>query len=180
MDLALGAHLLEHVRPHRHAALAQVGGTQQVHVGSGLADAAADGERQRTVDDPLVIGILEEVHLVRLLELLLEMNNLEDVRALMDDYPDSDYVDWSYTALLMELWGNGDSVRAHSLLESALETNEHVPEYLLGIKLIPDLRPPYITLGGEDEAADYATRHLRFWKKTKAALKWLKDNQSNV
>jgi len=113
-----------------------------------------------------------------LLELLLEINHLEDVRVLMDEYPDSDCVDWSYTTLLMELWGNGDSIRAHSLLESALETNEHIPAYLLGIKLIPDLRSPYITFGGEDEAADYATRHIRFWKKRKIALKWLKDNQA--
>jgi hypothetical protein len=113
-----------------------------------------------------------------LLELLLDMNHMEDVRALMDEYSDSNYVDWAYTDLLMELWENGDSIRAHSLLESALETNEHVPEYLSGIKLIPDLRSPYITLGGEEEAADYAARHIRFWKKRKAALKWLKDNQA--
>ena len=112
-----------------------------------------------------------------LLELLLDMNHLEDVRALMDEYSDSGSMDWSYTALLMELWENGDSVRAHALLESALETNEHVPAYLLGIKPIPDLRSPYITLGGEDEASDYALRHLRFWMKRKATLKWLKDNQ---
>jgi tetratricopeptide (TPR) repeat protein len=113
-----------------------------------------------------------------LLELLLEMNRLEDVRSLMDEYLDSNYVDWAYTDLLMELWENGDSIRAHSLLESALETNEHVPEYLLGIKLIPGLRSPYITLGGEDEAADYAARYIRFWKKRKAVLKWLKDNKA--
>lgn len=113
-----------------------------------------------------------------LLELLIEMNHLEDVRVLMDDYLDSDSVDWSYTALLMELWENGDSVRAHSLLESAIEANEHIPAYLLGIKLIPDLRSPYITFGGEDEAADYVTRHIRFWKKRKIVLKWLKDNQA--
>ena len=115
-----------------------------------------------------------------LLELLLEMNHLEDVRALMDDYPENGSVDWTYTDLLMELWENGDSIRAHALLESALETNEHIPAYLLGIKPVPDLPSPYITLGGEDEAADYATRFLRFWKKRKAALKWLKDNQPNV
>jgi len=113
-----------------------------------------------------------------LLELLIEMNHLEDVRVLMDDYPDIDSVDWSYTALLMELWENGDSVRAHSLLESAIEANEHIPAYLLGIKLISDLRSPYITFGVEDEAVDYAARHIRFWKKRKKALKWLKDNQA--
>ncbi len=75
---------------------------------------------------------------------------------------------------------NGESIRAHSLLENALETNEHVPAYLLGIKPIPDSHPPYITFGGEDEAADYAIRHIRIWKKKKVALKWLKDNQTNA
>jgi tetratricopeptide (TPR) repeat protein len=112
-----------------------------------------------------------------LLELLLDMNHLEKVHALMDEYLDIDNMDWAYTALLMELWENGDSVRAHSLLERAIDTNEYVPAYLLGSKLIPDMRSPYITLGGEDEAADYALRHLRFWKKKKTALKFLKDNQ---
>ncbi len=112
-----------------------------------------------------------------LLELLLDMNNLEKVHAMMDEYLDIDNMDWAYTALLMELWENGDSVLAHSLLERAIDTNEYVPAYLLGSKLIPDMRSPYITLGGEDEAADYALRHLRFWKKKKTALKWLKDNQ---
>lgn len=112
-----------------------------------------------------------------LLELLLDMNHLEKIHALMDEYLDIDNMDWAYTALLMELWENGDSVRAHSLLERAIDTNEYVPAYLLGSKLIPDMRSPYITLGGEDEAANYALRHLRFWKKKKTALKFLKDNQ---
>ena len=44
------------------------------------------------------------------------MDHLEKVRTLMDEYLDIDNMDWAYTVLLMELWENGGSVRAHSLL----------------------------------------------------------------
>src|SRR6266568_35497 len=50
-----GAHLLQDVGPQRHADFAQVGLPEQEHLGPGLADPPADGQRQRPLGDPPVV-----------------------------------------------------------------------------------------------------------------------------
>ena len=48
----------------------------------------------------------------------------------------------------------------------AFEVNKHVPDYLTGKKRIPSIRSDMITMGGEDEAVNYASANLNHWRKT--------------
>ncbi len=45
-----GADIVENLRPHGYAHLAQMGGAQQVHLGPGLPDAAADADDEKCRD----------------------------------------------------------------------------------------------------------------------------------
>src|SRR5512140_1076644 len=72
VDVLLRAHLLQDLRPHGHADLAEVRLAQEEHQDARLADAAADRERQRPVHDALVVRELQEVLLVRERELFLK------------------------------------------------------------------------------------------------------------
>ena len=67
---------LQHLRPHGDADLAQVGFLQQGHQRAGLADAAADAQRQFAVEDGLVIGQLEPIELIGSSQLLLRVSAL--------------------------------------------------------------------------------------------------------
>ena len=57
VDVLPGAHVLEHLRPDRHADLTQVGLLEQEHVGPGLPDAAADRQRDLVIQDHLVVRL---------------------------------------------------------------------------------------------------------------------------
>jgi hypothetical protein len=72
MNILLGAHLPEYLRPHGHAALPEMRLAEQIHIGAGLSDTAADAQRDFVVQDGLVIGQLEEIKLTGHLKLLLE------------------------------------------------------------------------------------------------------------
>jgi hypothetical protein len=72
VDLPCGTHLLEHVGPDRDAHLAEVGLAEQEHRYAGLADAAADRERDPVLEDRAVVRQLEEAELARQLELTAE------------------------------------------------------------------------------------------------------------
>ena len=67
----------------------------------------------------------------------------------------------------------GDTAETRNLLTEAATTNSPVTPDLLGRKKLP--RPPasYITMGGEDEAQEYARRYTAAWANTAGALEWL-------
>src|SRR5215469_15570328 len=72
MNVLLLAHVLQHLRPHGDADLAEVGLAQEQHQRPRLPDAAADAQRDLVIDDRLVVREVEEVELVRQLKLLLQ------------------------------------------------------------------------------------------------------------
>jgi hypothetical protein len=94
-----------------------VGFAQQEHHGAGLANAAADGERQLVVNNALVIGELEIVEEVRQLELATQgfgvdadAHRTESVAALRDMVPDQDVAVESMRVAQSLLAGVGDPV----------------------------------------------------------------------
>jgi tetratricopeptide (TPR) repeat protein len=104
---------------------------------------------------------------------LLALDRDADLTALLDAYGQESTAEWSYTWALIAYRRDGDSVEARSLLEKATITNSHVASYLLGRKKLPRKPVPYITMGGEDEAQEYARRYAAAWANTKGALEWL-------
>jgi tetratricopeptide (TPR) repeat protein len=110
-----------------------------------------------------------------LLDLLFELGRVDGIETLLKDYPDDWSADWSYSEALLAFRKFGDSRQAKKALKHALEVNRHVVDYLTGKKRIPSVEPPYITMGGEDEAIQYASQHLNYWLKTPGAVAWLAE-----
>jgi len=104
---------------------------------------------------------------------LLALDRDADLTALLNAYGQESTAEWSYTWALIAYRRDGDSVEARSLLEKAATTNSHVASYLLGRKKLPRKPVPYITMGGEDEAQEYARRYAAAWANTQGALEWL-------
>ncbi|NOY97632.1 MAG: tetratricopeptide repeat protein [Chloroflexi bacterium] len=110
-----------------------------------------------------------------LLNIFLETRAYRDVAALLKEYDGDWSPAWLYTKALLAFRQHGDSPEANAALEEALEQNAYVPVYLTGEKRIPNRLPAYITVGGEDEAVSYASGHLNHWRRTPAAIKWLRS-----
>jgi len=104
---------------------------------------------------------------------LLALDRDADLTALLNAYGQESTAEWSYTWALVAYRRDGDSVEARSLLEKAGIMNSHVPPYLLGRKKLPRKPASYITMGGEDEAQEYARRYAAAWANTEGALEWL-------
>ena len=72
VDVFTGTNVFEDFWPHRYADLSQVGLAQQVHVGSGLSDAATDAQWDLIVENGLMVGEAEKVFLAGHFELNLK------------------------------------------------------------------------------------------------------------
>lgn len=109
---------------------------------------------------------------------LLELERDPELKTLLDTYGPEHTAAWSYTAALVSFRNGGDRPEAQSLLDEALTTNKHVPAYLLGTRKLPRRPPSYITMGGEDEAQEYARSFGAGWRRTARASEWLAGNIS--
>jgi tetratricopeptide (TPR) repeat protein len=115
-----------------------------------------------------------------LLNLLLAMNDEAAARALLKEYEEDGMAEWLYTRALLLFRTEGASRAAENALREALNMNSHVPAYLTGRKRVPSHLPPYITWGGDDEAAAYVAGYLAYWRRTPGAIDWLQAHLSPV
>jgi tetratricopeptide (TPR) repeat protein len=113
-----------------------------------------------------------------LLEALLIRNDIEALRTLLDMYPDDESAAWTYSRVLVLYQHEGDTLETRQALRRARQANPHVPAYLLGQKKLPRQLPEHITPGEEDEAIDYASVALPYWKATPGVCNWLKRQLS--
>jgi hypothetical protein len=74
---------------------------------------------------------------------------------------------------LTEFRRDGDTPSTRKRLKEAAKTNPYVADYLLGMKKPPATLADTISMGGEDEAQEYARRNAHAWMRTKGALEWL-------
>ena len=100
--------------------------------------------------------------------LLLDLNCDDELNQLLARYEDDSSAHGAFTKALAAFRQEGDSPWSLQLLMQAAETNPHVAGYLLGHKPLTGESPPYITLGGDDEAAVYALANRRAWLNTPA------------
>jgi len=70
----------------------------------------------------------------------------------------------------------GSNDRSDAVLKEAINTNDHVPAYLLGLKFVPYRLPDYYSWGSDEEAIIYAAGAEKAWEKTPGALEWLAHN----
>jgi tetratricopeptide (TPR) repeat protein len=106
---------------------------------------------------------------------LIKLRYHEELAALLKQYDEDISANWSWTRALMAFREHGDVDESRNLLTTALETNSHVPDYLLDRKKLPRRLPDYVGFGDETEAVSYAAEDLEAWKATVGALAWLAD-----
>ena len=109
-----------------------------------------------------------------LLKILMQLEMDAQVIQLLDQYPEEGFTGWAYTCALIAYRQDGDSSEARALLKLAIKSNAYVPDFLTGMRLIPDLLPDYTGFGDESEAMQYATDYFSAWWQTKGAIHWLK------
>lgn len=107
-----------------------------------------------------------------LLGWLMALRKRDEAEALMRQYEGDSAPQWRYTEALLEFARAGDTAGSRKRLADAVRGNRHVPAYLLG-KELPRLAPAYGTVGGDDEAQEFAREFLAGWRDTPGALEWL-------
>lgn len=107
---------------------------------------------------------------------LLDLDRDDDLLALLESYGPECTADWAYTTALAKFRREGDTPSTRKLLKEAMKTNQHVPDYLVGAKKVPVTQAAYISMGGEDEAQEYAGRNAPSWARSQGALDWLMNS----
>ncbi|NJM35471.1 MAG: tetratricopeptide repeat protein [Rhodomicrobium sp.] len=105
---------------------------------------------------------------------LIETERDDELAVLLNEYREDIMADWAWTTALAAYRREGDSKNSRKLLKDALTSNEHISAYLLGEKALPKSLPPFISLGGVDEAVHYVNGSSDGWHKTPGAIDWLR------
>jgi len=106
--------------------------------------------------------------------LLVERKD-QEVMKLFDQYKDDITADWCYNHALVLFRTEGESDRANKKLDDALESNPHVPPFLLGWKKPAAFDLNYVGVGTEEEASNYGVGGHAHWGHTYGAVRWLRQ-----
>ncbi len=111
----------------------------------------------------------------QLVPLFISLDRLREATALVNKYPDDVGPDIAYSRALLLFKKHGDSDKARQALEEAVGWNRHVIPLLLAQNFAPNREPRghYITMGGDEEAYEYAKESRKLWHSTEGALDWL-------
>ena len=107
---------------------------------------------------------------------LLEAGRDDELHELLKRYPDDGAASWSWTTALAAFRREGDTPAARRLLLMAFKENKHIPAYLCGERAVPKSLPPFMSMGGEDEAVHYVSESAKGWSNTEGAIDWLRAN----
>lgn len=110
-----------------------------------------------------------------LLDLYLEAGLDGEGREMIERFSEDRSAHMLYARALIMYRIEGASSKAEQALRAAIESNHHIPDYLLGRKRIPVQLPEIIGLGDENEAAAYAAAELNYWRRTTNAVQWLQE-----
>lgn len=108
-----------------------------------------------------------------LLNWLQELGRDAEAEQLLRQYRDDFRTEWAWGTALAEFRRHGDHTSSRKALVKAAELNRHVGDFLLKRKRLPKHLPPYVEVGGKDEAADYVEAARVAWVKTAGALEWV-------
>jgi tetratricopeptide (TPR) repeat protein len=96
-----------------------------------------------------------------------------DADRLLRRYKDEDSTALLWPAALAAFRRHGDGPKSRKALARAVQANRHVAPFLLGRKKLPKRGPPYVAVGGSDEAAAYVEAAMISWTSTLGVLEWL-------
>lgn len=108
---------------------------------------------------------------------LLQEGRNDDLAALLDAYPDEWTANWAYIRALLAFRQEGPSVGATKLLRKAIETNAHVPSYLIGREWLgtKEMRE-LVGVGDESEAYTFVMESISDWLATPGAIDWVREH----
>jgi hypothetical protein len=112
------------------------------------------------------------------LHILVDQQNYQDAHQLIHSFPNELSAFWSYTHALISFVSQGSSLKADNMLRWALQQNPHVPEYLTGVKTLPQEYPGSFAAGDENEAVYYAADYYSYWWRVPGAIDWLKTQNT--
>ena len=104
----------------------------------------------------------------------LEINAFKIIEGLLKEYPDEYGANWTYNKVLYHIKKN-EIKEAEEEWFMAINTNRHVPRYLLGKTKLPKKLPDYMSIGYADEAQCYVAENLHLWEETEGALDFIKS-----
>lgn len=104
----------------------------------------------------------------------LEINAFKMIDALLKEYPEEYGANWTYNKVLYHIKKN-EIKKADEEWFMAINTNRHVPRYLLGKTKLPKKLPDYISIGYADEAQCYVAENLHLWEATEGALDFVES-----
>lgn len=110
-----------------------------------------------------------------LMDALLELGREAAAAALLKRYKEDGSAAWTWSAALLAFRRHGNGVTASKALATAVDTNPHVPAYLLGEKPLPPSLPEFIGMGDEDEAIAYAHDAAGAWTAAPGAKAWVAE-----
>ncbi len=139
--------------------------------GSYLRDARVIYEELLRRDSSDHMGVRYEV---------MEIYHLDEdhaaLRQLLGGYREDMTAFLSYERVWLGIVEDIDVRTLRKLTRQALQSNPHVPAYLLGLRDMPDGESGSVAVGGEDEAAVYASIAIDWWMATPETLPWLVAN----
>lgn len=105
--------------------------------------------------------------------LLLGKNDLTKFKLFVENSEDEDCAVWNYNNALYLFKNHGKTAKSDKALLEAYKSNEHVIDFMLGIKKMPEEQPQYIRRGDQNEAVSYVNGAWPIWEKTPKAFDWL-------
>jgi tetratricopeptide (TPR) repeat protein len=105
---------------------------------------------------------------------LMKRGETQSLKQLLDQYDEDGSADWLYTRALVAFRDHrAPDKKADELAKRAWRRNKHVPAVLAGTQKAKPSTNGYVTMGGEDEAADYCGEWSFDWLTTPGAVDWL-------
>ena len=105
---------------------------------------------------------------------LMKRGDTEALKQLLERYDEDGSAPWLYTRALVAFREHAvDDKQAEEFARRACRQNKHVPAVLVGAKKAKPSMNGYVTVGGEDEAADYVREWGFDWLTTPGAVDWL-------
>jgi tetratricopeptide (TPR) repeat protein len=109
-----------------------------------------------------------------LAECLMKRRAVDALKDLFAKYDEDSSALWLYSRALVAFREQGlNGVEANVFATKAVRANRHVPPALAGRKKAKPTTNGYLTMGGEDEAAQYVDTWGFDWVTTPGAVEWL-------
>ncbi len=146
---------------------------------SGLAQVLWELEEyDKSVDvlkESLVLDSIDQQGLrFVLLKALIDLDRMEEVMQLIEDFEDDESTIMLYAKVLASFMLFGDSPSSRSAFIQAKNRNPYVLDYLLRLRMMPKNFPKQFVPGTESEAIRYAAVFMDSWDNTEGAIPYLR------